>query len=67
MTPRNYPPAVESRIEDATRILTHYVRMALPDADPQDTRAEMRDVVLSIIEASELLAHYKLENIGGES
>jgi hypothetical protein len=49
---RDYPPIAEKNIEDATRILTHYIRMALPDADPQDTSAEMRDVVEAIVDAA---------------
>jgi hypothetical protein len=47
-----YSHAVETRVEDATRILAHYVMMALPDADRGDTRAEMRTVVESILDAA---------------
>lgn len=58
---RAYPYAVETRIEDAAGVLTHYIRQALPNADPADTHAEMRGIVESIIEAAELLAD-KREN-----
>jgi hypothetical protein len=50
--PSTQVDVIEARIEDAVRILTHYVMMALPDADKGDTQAEMRDIVRSIVDAA---------------
>jgi hypothetical protein len=50
---RSYSPAVESRIEDATRILTHYFKGS--GNENEDMRAEIRDVVCSILDASSIL------------
>lgn len=54
--------AVRRELENAARILTHYIRQALPDADPQDTAAEMRDVVTAIFDAAVLAARDERTN-----
>lgn len=42
---------IESKTEDAVRILTHYLKQAIPDLN-SDAAAEMRDVVESIVDVA---------------
>jgi hypothetical protein len=49
---RHYSYAVETRIEDATRVLTHYFKGSANENE--DMRAEMRGVVESILGAASL-------------
>ena len=52
---------LESRVEDATRILAHYFRMA--GIDHEDMVAEMRDMVMAIVGASCALAEEEWQRI----
>jgi hypothetical protein len=42
---------IESKTEDAARILHHYLKQAIPDIN-DDAMAEMRDVVSAIVDAA---------------
>jgi len=56
---RHYSYAVETRVEDATRILTHYFKGSANDNE--DMRAEMRTVVESILEATSIYTEEEID------
>lgn len=62
--------APEASIEDATRILAHYFTQATPDMDSYsraDLRAEMRDVVRAIVDATILTIDAQYREIKGSA